>query len=200
MNDESTIRWAVMILVGATMPIGLYHRMRANRSGEKISRRGEGLFIMITLRLSGLIAAVSLLLYLVNPSSMHWSQLPLPHWLRWTGIGLGVATTPLVVWVFRSLGANVTDTVVVRSAHDLVQRGPYRWVRHPMYFAFATYFLAVSLATASWLFASMAVVVLSLLVRRTPIEEANLIARYGDRYRDYMLRTGRFLPRLTAPG
>ena len=35
-----------------------------------------------------------------------------------------------------------------------------------------------------------------LLYFRTSIEEANLIERFGDEYRAYMLRTGRFLPRV----
>lgn len=200
MNDETVFRWAVLVLIASTMPIGMYYRLRAERPDEKISRRGEGPFIMIALRLCGLISLVSLLLYLFNPQSMQWWQLALPGWMRWAGIGLGVASIPLFVWVFRSLGTNVTDTVVVRREHNLVQYGPYRWVRHPMYLTFATYFLALSLATASWFFATMGVLALMLIARRTPIEEANLIARYGDRYRDYIQRTGKFFPRLTTPG
>ena len=35
-----------------------------------------------------------------------------------------------------------------------------------------------------------------LMAIRTPKEEANLIAKFGDEYREYMRRTGRFLPRL----
>jgi protein-S-isoprenylcysteine O-methyltransferase Ste14 len=196
MNDENVFRWAVLALIASTMPIGIYHRLRAERPDERISRRGEGPVKMIALRLCGLSNLVSLLLYLFNPQSMQWWQLALPGWLRWAGIGLGVASIPLFVWVFRSLGTNVTDTVVVRREHYLVQHGPYRRVRHPMYLMFATYFLAVSLATASWFFATMGVLALLLIAWRTPIEESNLIARYGDQYRDYMRRTGRFFPRL----
>ena len=196
MNDETVFRGAVLALIASTMPIGIYYRLRAERPDEKISRRGEGRFKMIALRLCGLINLVSLLLYLFNPQSMQWWQLALPGWVRWAGIGLGVASIPFFVWVFRSLGTNVTDTVVVRREHYLVQHGPYRRVRHPMYLTFAAYFLAVSLATASWFFATLGVLALMLIARRTPIEESNLIARYGDQYRDYMRRTGRFFPRL----
>jgi protein-S-isoprenylcysteine O-methyltransferase Ste14 len=200
MNDESVFRWAVLALVASSMSIGIYYRLRANRPDEKISRRGEGPIKMIALRLCGLINLVLLLSYLFNPQSMQWWQLSLPGWVRWAGIGLGMAAIPLFVWVFRSLGRNVTDTVVVRREHNLVQYGPYQWVRHPMYLTFAAYFLALSLATASWFFATLGVLALVLIARRTPIEEANLIARYGDQYRDYMRSTGRFLPRLDTRG
>ena len=35
-----------------------------------------------------------------------------------------------------------------------------------------------------------------LMAIRTPKEEANLIEKFGDEYREYMKRTGRFLPKL----
>jgi protein-S-isoprenylcysteine O-methyltransferase Ste14 len=49
---------------------------------------------------------------------------------------------------------------------------------------------------ANWFIGLMAVVGLIFLVLRTPIEEAKLIERFGDEYREYMQRTGRFVPRL----
>lgn len=41
------------------------------------------------------------------------------------------------------------------------------------------------------------VTALALLILRTPSEEAQLVAKFGDSYRDYMARTGRFLPKLS---
>ena len=46
-----------------------------------------------------------------------------------------------------------------------------------------------------WLYLVFTGGVLVLLALRTPTEEAKLIERYGDVYRDYMQRTGRFIPR-----
>jgi protein-S-isoprenylcysteine O-methyltransferase Ste14 len=36
---------------------------------------------------------------------------------------------------------------------------------------------------------------LAILAWRTPREEAHLLAQFGDEYRNYMARTGRYLPR-----
>ena len=44
-----------------------------------------------------------------------------------------VTACGLLVWTFRCLGKNLTDTVVTRQEHTLVMQGPYRWVRHPFY-------------------------------------------------------------------
>jgi protein-S-isoprenylcysteine O-methyltransferase Ste14 len=134
--------------------------------------------------------------YLVNPVRMAWAAVPLPAWLRWTGVGLALCAGLLIIWTFRNLGRNLTDTVVTRKAHTLVTTGPYRWVRHPFYSAAALAFLGNSLATANaFLFVTGGAAVL-LLVIRTRKEEANLLARFGDDYRNYMQRAGRFVPRL----
>jgi protein-S-isoprenylcysteine O-methyltransferase Ste14 len=116
--------------------------------------------------------------------------------VRWTGLGvLGLAGI-LLVWTFHNLGKNLTDTVVTRREHSLVTTGPYRWVRHPFYLANALGMLGASLATANWFFVAVGACGLILLFFRTRIEEKNLVARFGDEYRNYMRRVGRFLPRL----
>jgi len=48
----------------------------------------------------------------------------------------------------------------------------------------------------SWFIALMAAVALVLLAVRLPNEEAHLIEKFGDEYRQYMRRTGKFLPKL----
>ena len=76
--------------------------------------------------------------------------------------------------------------------------GPYRWIRHPLYDSAALLTVAVSLIAANWFLFVTGVVLFGLLIIRTRTEEANLVARFGDSYRTYMERTGRFLPRIGA--
>ena len=63
-----------------------------------------------------------------------------------------LAASGLFVWTFRSLGKNLTDTVVTRRQHTLVQHGPYRWIRHPLYSSAALLIAALSLIAANWFF------------------------------------------------
>ena len=102
----------------------------------------------------------------------------------------------LFVWTFRSLGKNLTDTVVTRQQHTLVQHGPYRWIRHPLYSSAALLIAALSLIAANWFFFAVGAALLCVLIMRTRTEEENLVARFGDSYRQYMERTGRFVPRI----
>ncbi|MGO9467166.1 MAG: hypothetical protein ACLQVF_23740 [Isosphaeraceae bacterium] len=149
MNDESVFRSIVIISIALTVPIGLYFRIRSQATREKLARREEGVFIMIGLRLCGLFAWIAITAYLINPAWMASSSVALPTWPRWIGAFLGLfAVPPLLAWTFRSLGKNLTDTVVTRREHTL-------------------------------------------------IEEKKLIERFGDDYRTYMERTGRFFPHVT---
>jgi protein-S-isoprenylcysteine O-methyltransferase Ste14 len=102
----------------------------------------------------------------------------------------------LLVWTFRCLGKNLTDTVVTRQTHTLVRHGPYRWIRHPFYDSAALLTLAVSLIAANWFVFVTGLMAFGLLIIRTRKEEENLVARFGDAYQTYMQRTGRFLPRI----
>jgi protein-S-isoprenylcysteine O-methyltransferase Ste14 len=187
----------VIILLGfvVVLPIGVYHRLQA-RTGERLDRRQEGWLILLTLRPLAAVSMLGLLAFLIEPSSMAWASMRLPSWLRWIGVALSVAAGSLLTWTFRSLGKNLTDTVVTRRNATLITHGPYRWVRHPFYLAAAMAVIGGSLLSDSWFFAVTGSAVVAALVARTSIEEGNLIHRFGNEYLEYMQRTGRFLPRI----
>ena len=152
--------------------------------------------MLATLRPIGAAMWIGAFAWLVNPRWMAWSAVALPQWLRWTGIALMIAGGALLVWTFRSLGRNLTDTVVTRREHTLVTHGPYRWIRHPLYTSAGLVTVGLSLAAANWFLLLAGGLAVALLVIRTRTEERNLEARFGDAYRGYMKRTGRFLPRM----
>ncbi len=198
MQDEDIFRLVLILGLVAVLPIALYHRLKSQASKEKLDRRAEGLFVLLTLRPIALVRMLGLVAWLINPGWMAWSSVRLPLWLRWLGVGLGVITVALLMVVFRSLGTNLTDTVVTRARHTLVTTGPYRWVRHPFYVAFMLAVTADSIVTANWFLALTRFVTSVLIVIRTRTEEQKLVERFGVEYRDYMERTGRFFPRLKA--
>lgn len=194
MPNDDTFRIALLACGVLFFPIGLYHRFRAD-SGEPIDRWQEGVVILFGLRLTALVVFASGLAWMIYPPSMAWASLPLPLWLRWTGVAIVVLAGLLIVWTFHNLGKNLTDTVVTRKEHTLVFSGPYHWVRHPFYVAGALGVLGSGLAMANGFFLIGGAIVMGFLVARTPIEEGKLVARFGDDYRAYMQRVGRFWPR-----
>ena len=196
MQDDRVFQLILALGLAVVLPIGIYHRVRSQASGETLDRRAEGLFILLTLRPIGLASIIGLLTFVVSPARMAWSSVPLPMWIRWAGVGIGIVAACLLTWTFRTLGTNITDTVVTRQNHTLVTTGPYQFVRHPFYVASALAIIANSLATANWFLALAGTLTVTLLVVRTATEEEHLIRRFGDDYLSYMKRTRRFLPRL----
>ena len=194
MTDELA---RIILLAGfaIVMPVGIYHRVRSS-TDERLDRRQEGWLILLSLRPLALAAMVGLVAFLIEPSWMAWASFHLPNWARWSGVGLGVGSGGLIIWTFRSLGHNLTDTVVTRRNATLVTHGPYRWVRHPFYLAFALAVVANTLITANIYLAITGTAAFLAIVARTSIEERKLIDRFGRDYVNYMRQTGRFLPRI----
>jgi protein-S-isoprenylcysteine O-methyltransferase Ste14 len=197
MNHDQALRTVLIVTFLLIVPVGVYYRARSQASREKLDRRQEGLFILATLRPLGAAFWFALITWMISPAWMSWSAMPIPVWLRWTGVGVVIAAVGLLVWTFRTLGSNLTDTVVTRQNHTLVVHGPYRWVRHPFYDCAALLTTGISLASANWFLLGTGITVMALLIIRTRIEERNLLARFGGEYQAYMERTGRFLPRLS---
>jgi len=197
MTEDEWFRWILVAGLVIVFPIGVYHRLAAH-TGEPIDRWQEGWYILFPLRILGLAHMAGVIAFAINPRWMAWSSLPLPAWLRWAGLVVGILFSGLLLWTLRNLGKNLTDTVVTRQRHTLVSTGPYRWVRHPFYLAFALAVLANALTTANWFVAATGIAAWILIAIRTPLEESRLIQRFGDDYRRYCERTGRFFPRLTS--
>ncbi len=195
MDSENIYRLAGLFNFLAGAGISLYFRGKANRIGGRVSAKEEKKFIFAMRSIGGLFLWLSVLAYMINPNWLAWSSLGFPAWLRWTGAAIGLISVGLIYWVFSSLGLNVTPTIVTREQSQLVTHGPYRWVRHPLYSVGVLSFLGFFLLTASWMILLGVLLTMPFLMLRTPYEEERLIERFGDQYRAYMQRTGRYLPK-----
>lgn len=197
--NENIFRILAAAIFLAGISISIYFRSKADRdTGEKVTWEKEGLAMILVLRIGGLVLWFSMLGYLIYPPMLAWSKVGLPEWMRWSGVGLGIICVALIYWMFNSIGAGITPTVATRSEHKLVTKGPYRWIRHPLYTFGTVFFLSFALMADSWFIAVMAVLAILLLSIRLPTEEALLIEKFGDEYREYMKSTGRYLPKIAG--
>lgn len=195
MNENIFRILAALVLFTGT-GISTYFRLKADKeTGEKISRKVDGSAMMNIIRLGGLILWLSPLVYLINPNWMNWSKIGLPESIRWLGVGIGVLCTFGIYWLFSSIGSGITPTSATRKEHKLITRGIYRWIRHPLYTIGSSFIISFGMMADNWFIAAFGILAFILMASRTPKEEANLIEKFGDEYREYMKRTGRYLPR-----
>ena len=193
MRNQAVFR----VILGAMGAVGtlvrLYYMRKASRSRQISRKREERLRIALLMSCNAL-GMIGGLVYVLAPQRMKWATLPLPTWSRWVGVGLGAVGGPLLLWTHHSLGKNWSATVEIREEQTLVTGGPYRWVRHPMYTSFFVNGLASLLVSANWVIGGGWLGQGIVAASRVSDEEAIMIEEFGDRYRAYMQRTGRFLP------
>lgn len=197
MANERLFRWLFVAIFVSILSISGYFRYRARQSGEAIPRAREGNLALLTRLLFAAPLYLPIFAYMLNPAWMVWSSFPLLVGLRWLGAAVGLGTLLLVYWVLSSIGNNISETFLTKENHVLVTHGPYRWVRHPLYSTATIALLSLGILAANWFMLAMACVAfIGIAALVVPREEAELIRKFGDKYRGYMQRTGRFVPRL----
>ena len=195
--NENIFRILAALILFTGVGISSYFRRKADKdTGEKISRNMDGTPMMLFIRIGGLILWLSPLVYLLNPDWMDWSKLGLTDPVRWVGVGIGILCTFGIYWLFSSIGSGISPTSATRQEHKLSTSGPYRWVRHPLYTIGSSFYISFGLMADNWFIMVMGVISFVLMAIRTPKEETNLIEKFGNEYREYMKRTGRFFPKL----
>ena len=147
--------------------------------------------------ISGILALIASVIYIVRPVLLAWASFAASPWLPWSGVVLAVAGFWLLQSAHQALGHNWSDAPALVKAQVLVVEGPYRWIRHPIYAAFLLILGAPMLISANLVVGSLWLVMTILeAASRISAEEALMLREFGDRYRSYMLVTGRLLPRI----
>lgn len=195
--NENIFRILAAVILITGVGISTYFRRKADReTGEKLSRKADGNVMMTIIRVFGLVLWMSPLVYLINPGWMAWSKMEAPESVRWLGVGIGTLCVFGIYWLFSSIGTGITPVSATRKEHKLSTSGPYRWVRHPLYTIGSSFIISFGMMADNWFIILLGILAFIAMAIRTPKEEANLIEKFGDEYREYMKNTGRFLPKL----
>jgi protein-S-isoprenylcysteine O-methyltransferase Ste14 len=124
---------------------------------------------------------------------------PEPLALLWAGVAIAGLGLLIRIAAMAQLGARFAPVAAMQREHSLETRGLYRFVRHPGYLGAWLAALGGSLAFQSVLGLPLVALMGWLLHVRVAREEALLERHFGEVYRLYRARTGRFLPRLVPP-
>jgi len=197
MVTDTMIRLVFAMLIAAhalarfIWRIYLYQQtqQRKEKSNRKILSVGE-ISVFIAMRLW----ALSAMMY---PFNFTWFDFPapLPSWIRWLGVvGMILCLAPSV-WTFVSLGRSFSPGLRMRTGHQLITTGPYQLVRHPMYATFFLCALSATLASANLVITFTTMVAITALALRIKKEDEMLLKHFGERYIEYMRKTGAIVPK-----
>jgi protein-S-isoprenylcysteine O-methyltransferase Ste14 len=162
-------------------------RSRLNRSGTRVER--WSLVIVVIAVIGGLLGGLGL-------AGWHAMTITVGRWPFFI-VGLALMASGIYVrqWAIFTLGRFFTADVRVHPQQTVVDRGPYRWVRHPSYSGLIIFFLGVGLALTNWMSLLVLVAVPTAgLVIRIRSEERALLAGLGEPYRRYAAVHQRLFP------
>lgn len=138
----------------------------------------------------GLLAPLAQLLGVVRPWTPDVAALAVA--LGVVLFGIGLAGT---FWAQLAMGESWRVGVDPTERTSLVSRGPFRWIRNPIY-TWMTFASAGLVALSpNWLaLASFVALLIALEVQVRAVEEPHLLRTHGEDYRRYAAATGRFVP------
>jgi protein-S-isoprenylcysteine O-methyltransferase Ste14 len=111
--------------------------------------------------------------------------LPDASWVAPAGIAIQVAFMALDVWALRCLGRNWSGAIAIKVDHELVRKGPYRLVRHPIYTAMLGMYLGTAVVSGEIHGLIGFLIAVAAYVRKMRIEERGLREAFGQVYDDY---------------
>jgi protein-S-isoprenylcysteine O-methyltransferase len=181
----------VWVLIGASLIVGQLVEVAL---GKRPSARGrntpEWSFFCVMLLLYGSLAGS------IAASFQGLAPIPGPPWwpvlaglvMIWVGLAFRD-------WAIFTLGRFFKVMVVIQPDHRVVDRGPYRWMRHPSYLGLIVALTGLGLAEGDWVSVSIALLgILAAALIRIRVEERVMLQELGEEYATYAQRTARLLP------
>jgi len=135
--------------------------------------------------------------FFVPPLEYMYFQIFIPHtgWMQAIGLALIALGTALRLWARSSIKGQYSGHIQVTTEQQLIQSGPYRYIRHPGYAGYLVMALGICIGYSSLIgLAAIAGLMLPAFVYRMDLEERFLTRSFGDEYRSYVRGTKRILP------
>jgi protein-S-isoprenylcysteine O-methyltransferase Ste14 len=114
--------------------------------------------------------------------------------LAWTGVALCIAGLAICVWARFTLGSNWSGTITLKEKHELIVRGPYRLVRHPIY----TGLLMMAMATVIVVGHVAGIIAIPFVFVsfwiKLRYEEQLMLEKFPTEYSAYQQRVKRLIP------
>jgi protein-S-isoprenylcysteine O-methyltransferase Ste14 len=128
---------------------------------------------------------------------LDFANYSLPVWAGWLGVALLLGAL-FVFWrAHADLGLNWSPSLEIREKHELITKGIYGVIRHPMYASQWLWVIAQPLLLQNWIVGFVNLLIfIPFYILRVQAEEKMMIDKFGEGYREYMKRTGGVIPKI----
>jgi protein-S-isoprenylcysteine O-methyltransferase Ste14 len=140
---------------------------------------------------------IAALLFSVRSLPLPWLYerfIPATNAGFFAGVALVAAGLAFAVWARVVLGRNWSGVVTVKQDHELIRRGPYAIVRHPIYTGLLAGFAGSALALGQWRGVIALVIVCVALWRKLRLEECWMAEIFGEYYAQYRREVAALVP------
>jgi protein-S-isoprenylcysteine O-methyltransferase Ste14 len=115
-------------------------------------------------------------------------------WVQWVGLTLTVCGCAFTIWARACLGSNWSAIATVKQDHELISRGPYAWVRHPIYSGLLLALVGTAIALGEIrAFIGLGLAFIAFLLK-SAAEEQLMREEFSDEYARYSQRVRRLIP------
>jgi protein-S-isoprenylcysteine O-methyltransferase Ste14 len=127
---------------------------------------------------------------------LDFANYTLPGWAGWIGVLLAAGALFLFWRAHADLGLNWSPSLEIREKHELITRGIYGVIRHPMYASQWLLSLATPLLLQNWIAGFLNFLVfIPFYLLRVKAEEQMMLDSFGAPYQEYLQKTGGVLPK-----
>ncbi len=114
--------------------------------------------------------------------------------VQWTAVILCITGVAFCVWARATLGRNWSGNITLKEGHELIERGPYRLVRHPIYTGMMAMILGTAIAFGYPGGIAAVLLAFASFWIKLREEEKLMLQQFPDQYRSYQRRVKRIIP------
>ena len=114
--------------------------------------------------------------------------------IRYIGLIVYLAFSWIQIWALKSLGENFSQDILIKKNHQLVTKGPFKFIRHPQYLSQILIDLGGAAATLSFIVAPLAIIQIPFIFLRASLEDKLLSKYFSDEFSPYKKKSGLIFP------
>jgi protein-S-isoprenylcysteine O-methyltransferase Ste14 len=114
--------------------------------------------------------------------------------IRYIGLVIYLVFSWIQVWSFKALGDNYSQDIMIKKNHQLVTKGPFRFVRHPQYLCQILVDLGAAAGTLSFIVGGFWLIEIPIYIMRASVEDKLLAKYFKETFDGYKKKSGFMVP------